>query len=243
MRKPALFAACPPAAALLSAFVLGWQTAMVKGTVFAAPAGPAGLPFQSKFGNDPVGNSLAVIVLVAMILSVIWLGYSFLREGGTPARRRPEWLLPVLCVIGLGIALYLTYVEVTESTAICGPIGNCNAVQRSPYARLFGILPVGVMGAAGYIAILAAWFVGYLGRRSDRPAWERFSALAVWAMAWFGILFTIYLTYLEPFVIGSTCIWCISSAIVMTVILWITTGAAKEAFFNDDALLLEDEAE
>ncbi|HEX7973710.1 MAG TPA: vitamin K epoxide reductase family protein, partial [Anaerolineales bacterium] len=195
--------------------------------------------------NDPAGNTLAVIVLVVMIVSVIWLGYSFLRETSAPTTpaRRPEWLLPLLSVIGLGIALYLTFVEVTQTSAICGPIGNCNAVQRSPYARLFGVLPVGILGAAGYIAILAAWLVGYLGRRNGRQTWERFSALAVWAMVWFGMLFTIYLTFLEPFVIGSTCIWCLSSAIVMTLLLWITTGPAKEAFFTEDPLLLEDEAE
>jgi len=35
-------------------------------------------------------------------------------------------------------------------------------------------------------------------------------------MAWFGVLFTIYLTFLEPFVIGATCMWCITSAILMT---------------------------
>ena len=48
-------------------------------------------------------------------------------------------------------------------------------------------------------------------------------------MAWFGVLFSIYLTFLEPFVIGASCAWCLSSAIVMTLILWASTGPALES--------------
>ena len=48
--------------------------------------------------------------------------------------------------------------------------------------------------------------------------------------AWIGTLFSIYLTFLEPFVIGATCMWCISSAVVMMALLWITAGPAIEAW-------------
>jgi uncharacterized membrane protein len=45
----------------------------------------------------------------------------------------------------------------------------------------------------------------------------------MWWFALVGVLFSIYLTYLEPFVIGATCAWCITSAIAMTLILWAAT--------------------
>jgi len=38
-----------------------------------------------------------------------------------------------------------------------------------------------------------------------------------------GVLFSIYLTFLEPFVIGATCAWCLSSAVIMTLLLLLTT--------------------
>ena len=38
-------------------------------------------------------------------------------------------------------------------------------------------------------------------------------------MALFGTIFSIYLTYLELFVIYAVCIWCISSAIIITLLL------------------------
>ena len=54
--------------------------------------------------------------------------------------------------------------------------------------------------------------------------------LGTWAkagllcFALFGVLFSIYLTFLEPFVIGATCAWCITSAIIMALILWMVAA-------------------
>jgi hypothetical protein len=56
----------------------------------------------------------------------------------------------------------------------------------------------------------------------------------MWGMAFFGVLFSIYLTFLEPFVIGATCMWCISSAILITLIFIAATGPAKRAWQEDD---------
>jgi len=49
------------------------------------------------------------------------------------------------------------------------------------------------------------------------------------ALALGGTLFSIYLTFLEPFVIGATCAWCLASAILMTGLLWITAEPAQAA--------------
>ena len=55
------------------------------------------------------------------------------------------------------------------------------------------------------------------------------SILSLWGMAWIGAIFSIYLTFLEPFVIGATCMWCLTSAVVMTLLLWATTPAALQS--------------
>jgi uncharacterized membrane protein len=49
-------------------------------------------------------------------------------------------------------------------------------------------------------------------------------------MSAFGVLFSIYLTFLEPFVIGATCAWCLTSAIIMTAMLWLSLSPGKLAF-------------
>lgn len=178
-----------------------------------------------RFLVDPLGNSLAVVVLLGMLISLGAVGYSFVMGDSQEVRFWPAWVIPLLSVVGMGVAIYLTFVETTQTTAICGPIGDCNSVQKSPYATLFGFLPVGLLGLMGYIAILGLWLLQFrLSEANRRLAW-----LALFAISIFGLLFSIYLTFLEPFVIGATCIWCISSAIVMTLLVWAILPHARQA--------------
>jgi uncharacterized membrane protein len=178
-----------------------------------------------RFMLDPIANSIAVIVLVVMLISIVVVGNRFLTGKVGNLVNWPTWLLPLLSLIGLFVALYLSYVEITHTEVICGPVGNCNSVQQSRYAYLFDIIPVGLMGVFGYLAILVGWLIQQFGPFSLR----KFGSLGIWGMAWIGVLFSIYLTFLEPFIIGATCAWCIISAIVMTLILWASTGPALEA--------------
>ena len=182
------------------------------------------LTVRERFGQDPIGNTVAVVVLVVMAVVLVVASLAM--------RSRRVWhpplhvaIVPVLALIGVGVASYLTYVELTGARAICGPVGDCNTVQQSTYARLFGI-PVGLLGIGGYLAILAAWAVAVAGEgRTRAHAW-----LAVWGMAWVATLFSMYLTFLEPFVIGATCAWCISSALIVTLILLVATPAAARDY-------------
>ncbi len=176
-----------------------------------------------KFQTDPVGNSASVVVLLGMVVSLggVWLQ---LNKRHTSTKSWERWIIPVLSAIGLVVAGYLSFVEVTQSKAVCGPVGDCNTVQQSPYARLFGILPVGILGLTGYIAISLAWWLQYFGPET----WRKLAAQAVWGFALFGTLFSIYLTFLEPFVIGATCAWCLTSAIVITLILWAATNPLRK---------------
>jgi uncharacterized membrane protein len=174
----------------------------------------------SKFMLDPTANTVAVIVLLGMVASIIAAAMYYIQ--GSAPRRWPSWIIPLLAIIGLGIAIYLTYVETTKDVAFCGPIGNCNSVQQSPYATLFGFLPVGLLGGLGYLAILVLWLVRRFGPQSA----NKLLTLSIWGLTTFGVLFSIYLTFLEPFVIGATCIWCISSAITITLLFWASAGPA-----------------
>ncbi len=170
-------------------------------------------------GPNPTGIALAwvimVIMIIALILSVVMILRAF---QGKPLRENKTWLdiaIPILSIIGLGAAIYLTYVEVTHTRALCGPVGDCNAVQSSPYAKLFGVLPIGLVGALGYIAILVTWF----WRRYRRDSLSNVAGPVMYGMALFGTLFSIYLTYLELFVIHAVCIWCLSSAVIITALM------------------------
>lgn len=181
------------------------------------------LSMWQKFQRDLVGNSLAVVVLIGAVVSVV---LNIWRSEKKPSQKPPwlQWAIPILAAIGLGVAGYLSYVEITQTEAVCGPVGDCNTVQQSPYAKLFNVLPVGIFGLIGYVGILIAWALQYFGPEKFR-SW---AAQGVWGMALFGTLYSIYLTYLEPFVIGATCAWCLSSAILITLILWAATEPVRE---------------
>jgi uncharacterized membrane protein len=174
--------------------------------------------------QDPLANSIAVIVLIGMVASVIGTAVSFIKGSPSKFLAWPNWIVPVLAILGMGVAGYLSYVDVTKTYAFCGPVGNCNSVQESPYAYLFGVIPVAALGLVGYCLILVAWIFKQFGPQSLK----KILALFIWGMAWFGVLFTIYLTFLEPFIIGATCAWCITSAIFMTLILIASTEPAKQ---------------
>jgi uncharacterized membrane protein len=116
----------------------------------------------------------------------------------------------VVACIGLGIAIYLTYVHYTGGNVACTNSG-CHTVQTSVYAKL-GAIPVPVLGLVGYLGILASLVLlpGDLGR------------LAGFGMALIGFLFSGYLTYRELFTIKAICEWCVGSAVCMTLLMIIT---------------------
>jgi uncharacterized membrane protein len=180
-------------------------------------------PWQ-KFGQDPAGNSIAVVVLLGMLISVVAVLRAALKRSTLP--RWPGWVVAMIILAGLGVAAYLSFVEVTQSEAICGPVGDCNTVQQSPYARLFGLIPIGILGVYGYAALGLGWML----RGRGSPAASAVVAIGLWLVALVGTLFSIYLTVLEPFVIGATCMWCVTSAVLMTLLLWAATPAAIEAW-------------
>jgi hypothetical protein len=175
--------------------------------------------------TDPQGNGLAVFVLVAMVATVVRSIVALRRPVWTTRTRPLDWLTPLLGLAGLGVASYLAHVEVRGVEAVCGPVGDCNTVQQSEYARLFGVVPIGVLGVLGFTAILLAWAV----RRWGASRISSWAAVALLAMTGFGVLFSIYLTVLEPFVIGATCLWCLSSAVIMTILYVLAHAPGRAA--------------
>ncbi|MCJ7623724.1 MAG: vitamin K epoxide reductase family protein [Anaerolineaceae bacterium] len=184
---------------------------------------PSANPIAEKFNRDPLGNSLSVFILVGMLFTSIRVGAGFYRSDMS-IKNLPVWVFPSLIAIGLVAAGYLCFVEVTQTEAFCGPVGDCNDVQQSEYAKLFGTIPIAVLGLIGYIFILVAWLLKSFGPKK----WLKPTSLVLVLLTAFGTLFSIYLTFLEPFVIGATCAWCLTSAVVMTMLLWISAAAYLE---------------
>ncbi len=186
---------------------------------------PAPLTVGQRVLQDPVGNSLSIVVLIGMVLSAGAVAARWAIRAPVAESRLTDWLVPALSAVGLLVAIYLTVIELSGDPAVCGPVGDCNAVQQSPYAFLFGVLPIGMLGVLGYAALILLWAAARLlsARGLDLARLGLFGLSAV------GTLFSIYLTFLEPFVIGATCAWCLTSAVLMTALLWLTLDPARAA--------------
>jgi uncharacterized membrane protein len=175
------------------------------------------------------GFVLAIVIMTLMAAALIYSLIAFWRGEAFSLPARADWLIPALIVIGIGVAGYLSYVETQSVSAVCGPVGDCNAVQQSRYAKLFDILPVGVLGLLGYIVLLSAWLV-----QKFIPKLKKASAIGFWGLAFLAVIFSLYLTYLEPFVIRAVCIWCLSSAMIVTLLLLLGTPRAIYQFAIQD---------
>jgi uncharacterized membrane protein len=177
----------------------------------AMPSVPTGRPsVLATFARDPTGNGLALLVLIALGASLV----------AAPLARRtrrshgvPGWLFFAIGVAGLAVATYLAFVEVTGAGAVCGPVGDCRTVHASRFARVAGI-PVSVLGVLAYLTVLAIW----LAVRRTAPG---VAGTALFGVAYAATAFSAYLTALEPFVIGATCLWCVASAAAMGALLWL----------------------
>ena len=111
-----------------------------------------------------------------------------------------------IALVGLGIATYLTVVHYAGGQPVCAVAHGCATVQASDYAKLAGV-PVALLGAFGYVALLVS-----LAR--DGEAWR--TAAAFLSLA--GLAFSGWLTYVEIGILNAICIWCVGSAICMTLL-------------------------
>lgn len=123
--------------------------------------------------------------------------------------------IALVALVGALIATYLTLYKLgIIGTLVCTNLGSCETVQTSRWATFLG-LPVAAWGVGYYLAILLAAIVGTM------PAWSEsrgVSAVLLLLTAW-GFLFSAYLTSLELFVIHAICVYCVTSAVLVTVLL------------------------
>ncbi|QLQ07338.1 MAG: hypothetical protein HZY76_15795 [Anaerolineae bacterium] len=82
---------------------------------------------------------------------------------------------------------------------------------------IFGI-PIALLGLLAYLAILALWWWG----RNPERANADLTPVGIFGISLFGFLYSLYLTYLEFFVIEALCPWCLASFLVMTAIMAIS---------------------
>ena len=122
-------------------------------------------------------------------------------------------LVALLALAGLFVALYLTLYKAGVIGQLTCSIGSCETVNTSRWSTLLG-LPVAAWGLGFYIVAL----VIAVASTQDRWIDERGPSVVLVALSGWGVLFSLWLTYLELFVINAICMWCVVSAVIVTLI-------------------------
>jgi uncharacterized membrane protein len=126
---------------------------------------------------------------------------------------RPRQVIAVLALAGSFVALYLTLFKMGVIGELACSVGECETVNLSRWATFLG-LPVAAWGLATYLVILFIALAGLSEAREDSPAISR----VLVAISGWSVLFSGWLTYLELFKIHAICVWCVTSACIMTAV-------------------------
>src|SRR4030042_2212574 len=122
----------------------------------------------------------------------------------------------VLANAGLLVSLYLLWTYVSGSPIVCSSSG-CDAVRASSYSHCLGI-PQPVFGVIFYVLLIILSLLVAIWRHFPENKIKK----TILIVALFGFAYSVYLTYLEAFVIHGFCDWCLLSAIISTLIFIIS---------------------
>ena len=116
----------------------------------------------------------------------------------------------LLALLGIADALYLTIEHVTGQSVKCTIISGCSAVLSSPYAVVAGI-PLAAVGGAAYFTVFSLAILAIFG--------YRFAGKLLLPLVGAMFLVTLWLIYLQAFVIREFCQYCLLSALITTTLL------------------------
>ena len=118
-------------------------------------------------------------------------------------------LAAVVSLVGLADAIYLTIEHLSGRSVRCTIVSGCSEVLSSEYATVRGI-PLAMIGAAAYFTVFS---LAVLAAYSYNWAAKLLTAVV-------GLMFitTLWLLYLQAFVIKHFCQFCLLSALVTFVL-------------------------
>ena len=126
----------------------------------------------------------------------------------------------IVSLIGLADSIYLTVEHVSGRSVICTIVAGCSEVLSSPYAVVAGV-PLALIGAAAYFSVFSLATLAAFGYRVAAKL------LTVLVLVMF--LVSLWLIYLQAFVIHAFCQFCLLSAAVTTALAVIVLFARRSA--------------
>ena len=140
------------------------------------------------------------------------------RRRSTPwIHRWSRTVMGAIAALGVVETAYLTIAKLTTGSVIC-PTSGCDKVLNSPYATVFGTVPLSLLGCLAYLSIailaLAPKAVNPNTNKGLHSQLENKTWQALFIITAAMVIFSSYLMYLMAFEIKELCIYCISSAVI-----------------------------
>jgi uncharacterized membrane protein len=132
-------------------------------------------------------------------------------------------IVAALALAGIFISIYLTLYKLGVVGELSCSIGSCETVNTSRWSVFLG-LPVAAWGLLFYLDVFGVALLGTMPRWENEPV----ISIVLVAQATVGVLFSAWLTYLELAVIQAICIWCVTSAVIVLVILLVSVADWRE---------------
>lgn len=123
--------------------------------------------------------------------------------------------LIILSLIGVGVTTYLItqhYADAGTSFCNVNEYVSCDIVNKSTYSEIFGI-PVSILGVVTYVILLLSAIAFFV-------SWKHAHKILV-PVTFFtgaGVIFSLYLTFVEFFVLYAVCIFCLTQQIILFLI-------------------------
>lgn len=124
----------------------------------------------------------------------------------------------ILSIFGLILAIYVLQSFLRQSSIVCLNSG-CEIVRKSSSSYIFGI-PVPAFGLIGYTALTVLTFLRTMSKDIRLLQWVR-------GIAIFGVVFVLWFTYTEIFIIKAVCTWCAVSTVNMLAIFYLVLKSYK----------------
>lgn len=133
-----------------------------------------------------------------------------------------HYVLLGLAIAGTVVALYLTYSGMTNASFLCTEGGGCDQVRSSPYSKVMGV-PVALIGLIGFLVICSVLLLEH-----RVSFFEANGPMITVGLTMIGTIYSLYLTYVEVFVIHAICPYCVASAIIMALLFILSLRRALQ---------------
>jgi uncharacterized membrane protein len=118
--------------------------------------------------------------------------------------------LLIVALLGFADATYLTVEHYQGVIPPCSVVSGCETVLTSAYSVIAGV-PVSLLGAVFYFIVLVGVFSFLESKKTVLLKWSLLFTI-------FGILFSLWFIYVQAFILGAWCLYCLGSALTSTIL-------------------------